>query len=259
MFSYWLNYQISQAPFGFHVTNVLIHLLNSFLIFFIVRKLLRPESSDWLLPGVRRGGLPAPSHPDGIRVLHRRPVGIVERVVFPGRLRRLFISAARRRSPGGPAIAVLVLFGAAAATKEHTVVLPALLLLTDYYWNPGFSFSRHPAELAALCPHRVGRGGRRWRSSREFWRTRQTAGFDLKEFTWYQYFFTQCRAFFVYLRLLVFPAGPESGLGISHLPEHPGSRRHLRARRASCCWRAPPFTSGGAIRWLLTASWFTCC
>ena len=36
--------------------------------------------------------------------------------------------------------AVMVLFLAALAAKEQTIVLPALLLLTDYWWNPGFSF-----------------------------------------------------------------------------------------------------------------------
>ena len=33
------------------------------------------------------------------------------------------------------------------------------------------------------------------------------AGFSIKEFTWYQYFFTQGRALFVYLRLFIFPTG----------------------------------------------------
>jgi tetratricopeptide (TPR) repeat protein len=32
-----------------------------------------------------------------------------------------------------------------------------------------------------------------------------SAGFSLKDFTWYQYFFTQCRALFVYLRIFVLP------------------------------------------------------
>ena len=50
MLSYWLNYQASEAPFGFHVTNVLIHLLNGCLVFLIVRKLLKRETPDWLLP-----------------------------------------------------------------------------------------------------------------------------------------------------------------------------------------------------------------
>ena len=34
-----------------------------------------------------------------------------------------------------------------------------------------------------------------------------TAGFALKNFTWYQYFFTQCRALWVYLRLFILPFG----------------------------------------------------
>ena len=35
----------------------------------------------------------------------------------------------------------------------------------------------------------------------------ETAGFRLKDFTWYQYFFTECRALLVYLRIFLFPAG----------------------------------------------------
>ena len=35
----------------------------------------------------------------------------------------------------------------------------------------------------------------------------ETAGFNLKDLTWYQYFFTQCRALFVYIGLFLFPAG----------------------------------------------------
>ena len=36
-------------------------------------------------------------------------------------------------------LCVLVLFAAASLSKEHTAVLPALLILTDYYWNFEFS------------------------------------------------------------------------------------------------------------------------
>src|SRR5579871_1034196 len=50
MMSYWLNYQVSAAPSGFHDVNFLIHLLNSLLIVLIVRKMLLPESTGWLLP-----------------------------------------------------------------------------------------------------------------------------------------------------------------------------------------------------------------
>ncbi|MGO4880830.1 MAG: hypothetical protein ACLP59_08415 [Bryobacteraceae bacterium] len=205
MFSYWLNYQTSQAPGGFHVTNVFIHLLNGILIFLIARKFLRPESSDWLLPAFAAA----------VFLLH--PIQTESVSYIAGRsesLSVLFFLAAfavflYRPSPEiswKASLAVLLLFGAAAATKEHTVVLPALLLLTDYYWNPGFSFSgirrnwRLYVPVALVAVAGLAYVARVLINS-------PTAGFNLPEFTWYQYFFTECRAFYVYLRLLVFPAG----------------------------------------------------
>src|SRR5277367_3440013 len=42
MFTFWLNYQQSgvQETFGYHAFNVLLHVFNSVLIFFAVRKVL---------------------------------------------------------------------------------------------------------------------------------------------------------------------------------------------------------------------------
>ena len=41
MVSYWLNYQLSgQETFSYHATNVLLHVANAILVFFIVRKIL---------------------------------------------------------------------------------------------------------------------------------------------------------------------------------------------------------------------------
>ena len=205
MFSYWVNYQYSQTPFGFHVINILIHLLNSLLIFFITRKLAQRDSSDWLLPAFAAA----------VFLLH--PIQTEAVSYIAGRsesLSVLFLLAAftvflYRRSPAVSwrvAIAVLVLFCAAAATKEHTLVLPALLLLTDYYWNPGFSFSGIRRNWRLYVPIALGAAGGLVLVARILAHN-GSAGFGLKDFTWYQYFFTQCRAFFVYLRLLVFPAG----------------------------------------------------
>jgi tetratricopeptide (TPR) repeat protein len=205
MFSYWVNYKFSQAPFGFHVINLLIHLLNSFLVFCIARKLARHGSSDWLLPAFAAA----------VFLLH--PIQTEAVSYIAGRsecLSVLFLLAAftvflYRRSPAvswQAAIAVLVLFGAAAAAKEHTLVLPALLLLTDYYWNPGFSLSGIRRNWRLYVPIALGAAGGLVFLARVLART-ESAGFGLKEFTWYQYFFTECRAFFVYLRLLAFPAG----------------------------------------------------
>jgi tetratricopeptide (TPR) repeat protein len=205
MFSYWTDYQFSQEPFGFHVVNVLIHLLNGFLVFFIVRKVARVDSSDWVLPAFAAA----------VFLLH--PIQTESVSYIAGRSESLsvlfFLSAFAvflyRRSPAvswPAAIAVLVLFGAAAATKEHTLVLPALLLLTDYYWNPGFSFDGIRRNWRLYVPIAFGAAGGLVFLARVL-RHAETAGFGVKEFTWRQYFFTECRAFFVYLRLLVFPAG----------------------------------------------------
>src|SRR5579862_5951345 len=40
MLTYWFNYQLSRDPFGFHVVNIFLHVVNGILVFWIVRKLI---------------------------------------------------------------------------------------------------------------------------------------------------------------------------------------------------------------------------
>ncbi|HVN04895.1 MAG TPA: tetratricopeptide repeat protein [Bryobacteraceae bacterium] len=212
MLSYWLNYQVSKGPFLFHVTNVLIHLVGSFLVFLIVRKLLRlarPEGAenDDLLAGF--AGFVFLLHPiqtESVAYVAGRSESLS--VMFFLAAFAVFLYRRAAEVSWSIAIAVLALFGAAVTSKEHTLVLPALLLLTDYYWNPGFSFAGIRRNWRIYAPIAVGglAGG--------IFVTRilagsETAGFRMEDFTWYQYFFTQCRAFFVYLRLFVFPVGQD--------------------------------------------------
>ena len=103
-------------------------------------------------------------------------------------------------------IAVLALFAAAVSTKEHTVVLVGLLLLTDYYWNPGFSL-RGIWRNWRLYGLMAAGGGLALRTVWNVLRAADTAGFSVKAFTWYQYFYTQCRAIWLYIRLFLFPYG----------------------------------------------------
>ena len=205
MFSYWVNYQFSPAPDGFHVINFLCHLLNSILLFFIARKLLQPGSPDGLLPAFAAAVfLFHPIQTEAVSYIAGRSE-CLSVLFFLG----AFAVFLYRRTPAVSwkiAIAVLLLFGAAAATKEHTLVLPALLLLTDYYWNPGFSFSGIRRYWRLYVPIALGAAAGLMFVARILAHN-GSAGFGLKDFTWYQYFFTECRAFFVYLRLLVFPAG----------------------------------------------------
>ncbi|HXM45616.1 MAG TPA: hypothetical protein VN924_30545 [Bryobacteraceae bacterium] len=205
MFSYWLNYRSSLDPSGFHVVNFLCHLLNSVLIFLIARKLLRPESSDWLLPAFAAAVfLFHPIQTEAVSYIAGRSESLS--VLFFLAAFAVFLYRRTSAVSWKVAALVLVLFGAAAATKEHTLVLPALLLLTDYYWNPGFAFSGIRRNWRLYVPIALFAAGGLVLVARILARN-GTAGFGLKDFTWYQYFFTECRAFFVYLRLLVFPAG----------------------------------------------------
>ena len=107
---------------------------------------------------------------------------------------------------GGTAIAILILFGAAILTKEHSAVLPVLLLLTDYYWNPGFSFQGMRRNWKLYVPILIGGIAGVAFVFRVLSESR-SAGFALKDATWYQYFFTECRVIWDYLRMFLLPFG----------------------------------------------------
>jgi protein O-mannosyl-transferase len=221
MFTYWINYQLSKDPFSFHVFNVILHALNSILIFVIVRKLAR--TSDDLLPAFAAAVfLLHPIQTEAVSYIASRSEDLS--VMFFLSALAVFLHGYDRPAglSYGRALAVLALFAAAVATKEHTLVLPALLLLTDYYWNPGFSLSGVRRNWRLYVPLAVGGGvGLAWVA--KVLAHAPSAGFGIQGLTWYQYFFTECRAFFVYLRLLVFPAGQnlDYDFPISHnLLEH---------------------------------------
>lgn len=85
------------------------------------------------------------------------------------------------------------------------MLLP-VLLLTDYYWNPGFSWTgirRNwrfylSISIATVCAVLF---------LLRYLSSAQTIGFHIKDLSWYQYFFTECRALFLYARLFLFPIG----------------------------------------------------
>ena len=106
----------------------------------------------------------------------------------------------------GSTIAILILFGAAILTKEHTAVLPALLLLTDYYWNPGFSLEGIRRNWKLYLPILIGAALGVVFVLRLL-STSPSAGFGMKDLTWYQYFFTECRVVWDYLRMFLLPFG----------------------------------------------------
>lgn len=201
MASYWLNARISgEDPYSYHVLNLLIHWVASGLIFLIVLRL-----AEW-------GGIQASRRifwagfAAAVFLLH--PVQTEAVAYLAGRsecLSAMFVLAAftvfvyRRQAAvsWGTVAAVLVLFGAAVLSKEHTVALVALLLLTDFWWNPGFSFAGIRRNWKLYLPVALAAAAGIYKF-RGLLTSATSAGFGMKDLTWYQYFFTECRALFVY-------------------------------------------------------------
>ncbi|MBI3279109.1 MAG: hypothetical protein HYZ57_04630 [Acidobacteria bacterium] len=210
MASFWLNYQVSGLePYSYHVVNVLLHILNSLLALLIVRRLLGWTGET----GWRRDGLSL--FASLLFLLHPLQTESVAYVASRSEVLSVFFFLAafavflyRRHEAISwlEAAAVLALFGAAALSKEHTTVLPALLVLTDLSFRRGPLWRRVAANWRLYVPLLVAAG----LAGAAVWRTLSSApsaGFRVKDFTWYEYLFTQFRATWGYLRLYVFPLG----------------------------------------------------
>jgi protein O-mannosyl-transferase len=211
MFSFWLNFKQSgnEATFGYHMVNVVLHFLNGALIYLAIRKVL-----SWIVVERSRQEILA-AFAGGLFLFHPIQTESVSYVASRSETLSLFFILAAyvvflyRQSAAvgaGTAITILILFGAAILSKEHSAVLPALFLLTDYYWNPGFTFAGIRSNWKLYVPIGIG-GAIGVAFVFRILSQAGSAGFGLKDFTWYQYFFTQCRVIWDYLRMFLLPFG----------------------------------------------------
>ncbi len=210
MSTYWLNLQTAGLEsLSYHVVNLLFHLVASSLLFLVVRKILQLASFP------KAGQLGAAALCGVVFLLHPMQTEAVSYVAQRGEsMGAIFFFAAwalflyrKRADVSWPVAAgVLALYGAAVATKEHTITLPAVLLLTDFFFHPeapGVRGIRRNWRLYAPIVV-FGALGSIF-VIRYISRDPVSIGFNMKEFTWYQYFFTQCRVFFFYLAQFLLP------------------------------------------------------
>lgn len=210
MFSYWVNYHFwGIAPFGFHFANLLIHFVNTGLVFLVLLRLL-----TWAAWTERRATLASIV---GAVIFALHPLQTESVSYIAGRsesLASLFLLLAYviflyRRNAAiswGEAVIVLALFGIAVKTKENAVSLAGILVLTDVFWPVPFSFQglkRNWRLYSLMAPAAIVAGFSVFRVLA----SAQTAGFSLVTYKWYQYAFTEARALFSYVRLSVFPLG----------------------------------------------------
>jgi tetratricopeptide (TPR) repeat protein len=209
MATYWLSARLSpDDTWWFHFLNVVIHCVTTVLVFFIVRRLVVwaniAESRRGLLAGFAAAlFLLHPAQTEAVSYVAGRSDALSVMLAFAA-----FTVFLYRREEGASwktAIAVLLLFGAALTAKEDTIALPALLLLTDLWWSRGSHWEAIRRNWKIYAPMLLASVA----GIAFFWKLimhSTTAGFGFKEFTWYQYFFTEWRAIFVYLGMFLWPA-----------------------------------------------------
>ena len=212
MFSYWTNVQISREDtFSYHLFNLVIHGFAAMFVFLIIRRLMEWAGGDSRLHNVLAGFgallfLVHPLQTESVAYIAGRSESL-SGMFAVGAIAAFLYRRSAAVSWTGVA-AVLLMFGAAVLSKEQSVVVPVVLLLTDFWWNPGFSLKGIFGNWRLYGLMAVGAVA----GAALFWSlilgkgTGGSAGFGIKEFTWYQYLFTQFRSLWVYIANFVLPA-----------------------------------------------------
>ena len=206
MLSFWIDYRLSGTEtHAYHVTNVFLHFCTSLLIAIATGKLLQ-----WAgVTGRHREALAVLA--GGIFLLHPLQTESVAyaasrsevlSVFFYFAAFAIFLYRGERSMTILRAVAIVLLFGAAVATKEHTLTLPALLLLTDFFWHPR-EIRKNALVYGLLILAGIAGGLFVLRTLR----TANTAGFGMRDLSPATYFFTQCRVIWTYVRMFALPFG----------------------------------------------------
>jgi Tfp pilus assembly protein PilF len=215
MTTYWLNMRVwGDNPGSYHVMNALIHGVNAVLVFLILTRLLR--LAGWAHPEVLRTSalgclifLVHPLQTESVSYVAGRSESLsaffqlLAYVVFLYRRREAisFVESAL----------VLGLFLLAVTTKENAVSLVGVVILTDLFWQAPCTSAgvrRNWKLYSLMVPGAVISVTFIFRMLA----TAPSAGLSLQTVTWLQYWFTESRAIFEYIRLAAIPAG----LSIDH-------------------------------------------
>ena len=211
MFSYVLNHRLSGFdPFGFHLTNILLHCLNALLLWRFVSALfshgrlggvVSRQFQTVLIHALPLLFLTSPIQTESVAYISSRSELLA--ATFYIAALWVFASGLREKRPWVTAFLLVFLLICSLLCKQDKLTLPFVILLMDYL-------------LLSGCD---------WRRMKLNWRTyalflggmiaglsvilkplllAQSAGFSLP---WPEYLFTQFRMWFLYLRLLVAPIG----------------------------------------------------
>ncbi len=212
MFTYWLNtHLLGDSPLGYHFLNLVIHALNTGLAFLVLQRLLSIAAEGRSPRHIRTAAIL------GAAVFFVHPLQTESVSYIAGRsesLESFFVLLAyivflyRRRQAISwlETAAVLTLFVFGLCTKENAIALVPLLVLTDIFWPAPFSVRGLRANWRIYAALGLAALAASWKIF-QILTASASAGFSIHAVTWYQYAFTEARAFFTYLRLSVIPTG----------------------------------------------------
>jgi len=209
MFTYWLNYSLSsESTFLYHFVNVVLHVINSAIVFAVLRLLVKTipsamGSENWLAGFGALLFLTHPIQTESVAYIAGRSEVLSGTFFLTALLLYLLWSSAPLSWLQAAGIAAL--FGLAVATKEHTAVLPIALVLADCTVRQlGLRTAlrrNHRLVLffSAICTVAGV-------ATIKLIETAPSVGRSL-DIAPHQYFYTQCRAILTYLRLFIAPFG----------------------------------------------------
>lgn len=125
-----INYNFGKlSPYGYHLVNLIFHLLNTLLVFFLVLKLTK-QKWEWAMITALVFGI-HPMHVESVAWISERKDVLYVFFLLAGLL--AYLRYLKTLKPIG-LILPFVLFVLAVLSKAMAVVFPVLLLLIDY-WN----------------------------------------------------------------------------------------------------------------------------
>jgi len=207
MATYWLNYQVSGTQtFSYHAFNLLLHAASAVIVFFVLRRLLK-------LAGIEKNAFLFSLFGAGIFLLH--PLQSESVAYIAGRSELVsgvfllsawlvFLNYFENKTTLATALKILLLAAAAVLGKESAISLPALLLITDLYWNRASLREQIRDRWKLYAPIVLG-GIVAGVAIIHSVNKSPSAGLSLENATPFRYALTQCHSILTYLRLFLFP------------------------------------------------------
>jgi tetratricopeptide (TPR) repeat protein len=226
IFSFWVNYKLGGTDSSlYHWLNLLLHMASGVMVTLIVRSLLKASQTKGMTRDILAAfaGLVFLLHPlqtEAVSYVSSRSEVLAVFLLWAAFAH--FLYRKQQAASWYDGVVVLVLFGLACLSKEYSVVFPVLLLLADYYWNPGFSLTgirKNWKVYGLMAVAAVAAGVLILRVLR----LSGTAGFGLRDLSAREYFLTQCRVIWVYILKFIIPFGQtiDYDFSVSHSVANP--------------------------------------